>query len=259
MGHDPGRLEKLTLAEWQKAQEAALSKIRNAKRKGDYYEVWSDIGKAGEKLGKDLPVARAGDEAERREALRREAEAEASKPFNLHMARPAKTPTTAQIAEIEDAIKKQRYQQAIDKTIQYYGIDVSNVVGKVRYDRSYGDDGLTRKTVTVIGPSTFTHPDGGAARTASTILHEVTHSNQIKHHGDPRDRPGEGGALDWDAYEMMAYRAEVQSAKQLGLPSRSADVAYSRSMQHLSDLGERNQYRLLVEGQYWDMKPTNPR
>jgi hypothetical protein len=266
MADDPGPLEKLTIEQWKQAQAAALSKIRHATRQGDFHEAQADLGQAASTFGKDLPNARAQDqenrrraEAERVEAERKKAEAEANKPFNLHMARATKKPTDAQIAAIEDAIEKKQYQKAIDITVTSYGIHVSNVRGRIRYVASYDDDGLTTKNGIVIGPSTFTHPDGGAARTAAVIIHEVTHANQIKHHGDPRDRPGPGGALDWAAYEAMAYQAEVQSAKELGLPSRSADVAYRRSMQEISDLGsDFNKHQLLVKGQYWDMKPGSP-
>ena len=99
--------------------------------------------------------------------LREHEEREKYKSTNYDAAHPTKTPTAEQLAEINEHITKGERQQALDKTILYYGIDTSNVNGAVTYVAGQGDRGVTDKDRKItIGPQVFTDADRGADATA---------------------------------------------------------------------------------------------
>jgi hypothetical protein len=256
---DPGRHEKLVLAKWQQAADLALDRVRRAKVVMDVVDAWTDLGIAGQALGRDLPAARVADATE--EVKRKAAEKEANKPLNRDSARPTKKPTAEQVKEIDEAVKKRQFQMALDKAAQYYGIDMANVKS-LKYDPTYKKaDAYTDKDGTIrVGPSVFKYPDAGAARTASTVIHEVTHANQIKHHGSPADRTESAtdrAGQEWSAYEYMAYRAEFKNADAIGLSADAKEFARSHAEANLRWLSEENQLKV-ARGEYWGMTPFKP-
>lgn len=164
-------------------------------------------------------------------------------------AKPSKKPTAAEVAEIDAHIKKGEYQEAIDKTIKYYGIDTSNVNGSVTYDASVtgadAETGADRKVA--IGPSVFAYPDAGAPFTAATLLHEITHANQIAAHGWVKNMQ------DVAAYEAMGYQAALWQADQVGLTAARKQWYQDKVNDNRNSLTADNQ-KTYDSGQYWDMK-----
>jgi hypothetical protein len=186
-------------------------------------------------------------------------ETEARKPINKDAAHPTRKPTPAQIAEINGHIKARRYQQALDKTVEYYGIDTSNVNGKITYDPKVTSGGSTSPDRKVrFGTGTFTLSDSGAAYTATSIIHEVSHANAVKLHGHPDDKPADKTTQEWMAFEAMAYQAEVTHADEIGLSKERKELTQNRLDDHLKALTPLNR-KLVENGQYWDMKSDSER
>lgn len=185
--------------------------------------------------------------------------AEAAKPIDKDAAHPTKKPNPAQVREINGLIKAKRYQQALDKTVEYYGIDTSSVNGKITYDPKVDSGGKTSADRKVrFGTGTFTLSDSGAAYTATSILHEVSHANGIKLHGYPGDKPADKNTQEWAAYEVMAYRAELAHADELGLSKDRKDATQKSLDGYLGVLTRPNR-KLVDAGQYWDMKSDEER
>jgi hypothetical protein len=172
-------------------------------------------------------------------------------------AHPTKTPTAAQLAEISEHMRKGENQKAIEKTIAYWGIDTKNVNGQVTYNGGLAYRGFTDKTRNVsIGPEVFTEAGAHPGGLAATVLHEVTHANQIKQHGYPSERAGWTNARinqEFDAYEAMGYEAALRHADQLGLRADEKQWYEGKHDKYRDRLtpGNREQYDA---GQYWDMK-----
>jgi hypothetical protein len=95
-------------------------------------------------------------------------DAEANKAINKDAARPTKKPTPEQLKEINGHIQAGRYQKALDKTVQYYGIDTSCVNGSITFDPKLTGGGSTSADRKVrFGPGAQGgHPDdaGSVAR-----------------------------------------------------------------------------------------------
>jgi hypothetical protein len=182
-------------------------------------------------------------------AARAAAAAKAAKATEKDAAKPSKTPTAAQVTEINGHIKAGDYQKALDKTIEYYGIDTSNVSGKVTYDATLtGADASTKADRTVrFGPSVFGYPDAGAPFTAATVLHEVTHANQVQNHGWPKN------GQDVSAYEAMGYQAAATQADTLGLTAERKQWYEDKVTDFRNNLTADNQ-KTYDSGQYWGMK-----
>jgi hypothetical protein len=216
-GSDPGHLDKLETPDWEKR----------------------------------LPFREMQERLEERELREKYADT------NYHAAHPTKTPTAGQVAEIEEHIKNGERQEALDKTIAYYGIDTGNVNGKVTYDAGLGSRGVTDKDRNVrIGPNVFTHLGPGAAATAATVLHEVTHANQVKHHLYPSERPGWSNARinqEFAAYEAMGYQAALRHADEIGLNDEQKTWYQGKVDEYRNKLTPGNR-ALYDGGQYWGMK-----
>ena len=192
-------------------------------------------------------------------SLREDARQETKKPIERDAAHPTKKPTPAQVKEINGLIKAKRYQQALDKTVEYYGIDTSSVNGKITYDPKVDSGGKTSADRKVrFGTGTFTLSDSGAAYTATSILHEVSHANAIKLHGYPGDKPADKNTQEWAAYEVMAYKAELAHADELGLSKDRKDATQKSLDGYLGVLTRPNK-KLVESGQYWDMKSDEER
>lgn len=163
------------------------------------------------------------------------------------MARADRTPTTAEKKEIADHLSRGERQEAIDKTIQYYGIDTSNVNGKVTYDPSLTTaDAATRPDRTIrIGPSTFSGRSDGFLGT--TIMHEVTHANQVANHGWPQN------SQQVAAYETMGYETGVDYAGHFGLTTSEKGFYTNSRASNYGNMSKPNQ-AIYDGGQYWGMK-----
>lgn len=122
-----------------------------------------------------------------------------------------RTPTAAEVAQIEAAIAANQFQQAIDLTKTFHGIDTSNVPNGVVYSATiprnpYGDCSLQGDIR--VGPPAMRN----APMLASTIVHETSHANQA---AVLRSK----GRTAWgnlDLEEVLAYDSEFDSAHETG-------------------------------------------
>ena len=179
------------------------------------------------------------------------------KSTNYDAAHITKTPTAAQLAEINEHIRKGENQEALDKTVQYWGIDTKNVNGKVTFDATLNARGDTDKDRNVrIGPQVFNDAGHGAAATAATVLHEVTHANQVKGHGYPSEHAGWSNARmrqEFASYEAMGYQAALTNADTIGLNADQKKWYEDKVTEYKDKLTPENR-RTYDAGQYWDMK-----
>jgi len=146
--------------------------------------------------------------------------------------------TSAEQQEIQDALDAGDNQRAIDLTKQYYEIDVTNAPNGVVFDPLETNYGVTKINGDVkLGSLAMSSPDV----LASTIVHEVTHSNQaqIQRTVTPSisDWPPDAASINLD--EALAYDAELQSARTTGLSDAEIDVAAKRNGKHYGDLDAR--------------------
>lgn len=163
-----------------------------------------------------------------------------------------KTPSAAELKEINDCIKNGDHQKAIDLTIKYYNIDTSGVKGKVTYDSSVSGEGSTSKDRTVkMGNDAFKFGGNTSpAWLASSIMHESLHATQIKERG-----------TDWIAndqvrhsYESEAYDKEIKEAKTTGLTEDMLkEVKRRRKDDHYDKLTEENKKKV-DKGDYAGVK-----
>lgn len=216
---DPGHLERLDLPHWERDMPPRLREMQERLREREIQEKYAST--------------------------------------NYDAAHPTKTPTAEQLAEINEHIRKGENQQAIDKTIAYWGIDTKNVNGKVTYDATLGSRGVTDKDRNVkIGPEVFTDAGKGPAATAATVLHEVTHANQVKNHLYPSEHPGWSNARmrqEFASYEAMGYQAALRHADEIGLNADQKKWYEGKVEEYKNKLTPGNR-KLYDAGQYWDMK-----
>jgi uncharacterized Zn-binding protein involved in type VI secretion len=162
------------------------------------------------------------------------------------MAKTSRVPTPTERREIREAIRSKASQVAIDKTIKYYGIDTSNCSGKIVYDASLrqADAETSPKRQIRIGPSAFSGHSAGFLGT--TIMHEVSHTNQVAKHGWPQS------GQDVAAYESMGYETGESNAQRFRI-TKSERLFYETSKNRNYDaLSSENQGRY-SGGRYWGM------
>jgi len=144
-------------------------------------------------------------------------------------------PTAAQVQEIQTALDEGRNQDAIDLTIQYYGIDIANVPNGVQYDATEPNYGVADFQGNInLGAAAMASP----AVLASTIVHETTHANQaaaMREH-DPSLTDWPNGTVDYD--EAMAYESERRSAHNTGLDQDATEhgLVTQRRNNHYNNL-----------------------
>jgi type VI secretion system secreted protein VgrG len=145
-------------------------------------------------------------------------------------ASPTKAPTPAQRKEIQDAISAGDNQKAIDLTVQYYGLDTKNAPS-IKYDPAEKNYGVTSFDGSMeLGNASFASDDV----LASTITHELTHSNQA---AAQRAAGATGWSDDYvDLDEAMAYDSELNSASATNLSRDEMALAMERRNQHLRNL-----------------------
>jgi hypothetical protein len=119
--------------------------------------------------------------------------------------------TPEQIKEIQGLIDAGKHQEAIDKAVQYYGVNVSNVNGKVLYDPNRPDAATWPDRRVRVGKGHFRSPGW----LASSIAHESeVHVNKQAMAGNwYNDQDG------WALQEVEAYDYEIANAKRFGLTS----------------------------------------
>lgn len=88
------------------------------------------------------------------------------------------------------------------------------------------------------------------AEIAATLVHEVTHANQVALHGAP-----EAGSQAHAAYEVMAYTTAVTHAAQLGLSPEFLDRNAAARQIYLDRLTA-DSTKTYVEGEYWAVPRT---
>ncbi len=159
----------------------------------------------------------------------------------------SRTPTAAEVQEIQDALDAGDNQTAIDLAVAYYGIDTANVPGGVQWDATESNYGTTTFDGRVrLGPSAMASPDV----LASTIAHETTHSNQAA-----ATRASNPALTDWpndtvDYDEAVAYDTETRSAERTGLDQNPAELqlAESRRDNHYNNLPPERQNSFMNGG-----------
>jgi len=119
--------------------------------------------------------------------------------------------TPEQIKEIQGLIDAGKHQEAIDKAVQYYGVNVSNVDGKVLYDPNRPDAATWPDRRVRVRKGHFQSPGW----LASSIAHESeVHVNKQAMAGNwYNDQDG------WALQEVEAYDYEIANAKRFGLTS----------------------------------------
>ncbi len=157
------------------------------------------------------------------------------------------TPSNDEEKAIAQHLAKGEYQQAIDKTIEHFGIDVSNVSGKMTYDskltEANAETSPNRKIR--VGPSAL--KDVTPGRLAGTLIHESTHANQIAKHGFPKT------GQEVAAYEAMGYASALNQADRIGLTSEQKDWYQKKVDGNHNKLSADNKKKY-DGGQYWDLK-----
>jgi hypothetical protein len=151
-----------------------------------------------------------------------------------------RTPTAAERAAIEAAMRAGDHQGAIEAAIRAFGLAAG-----ARFDPGLPQDGDTdghTREVT-IGPPAFVHPRTGTARSAgwlgSTIAHENVHLRQLcaSHPADGGDNYARPGTPGDDINELQAYDWELRHADLFGL-----------SAEERAELARRRQARWLAVG-----------
>jgi hypothetical protein len=166
----------------------------------------------------------------------------AVKAASLSQAAGLKTPTAAQLKEIEGAIKSGDKQKAIELTVKYYNIDISSVKGMPKYNKDLSGEGVMRRYTkeVEIGNDAFEFNGKiSPAWLASSILHETIHAKQLS---DPqRLKNFDASAQTRHAVEVEAYDREISEAKTTGLSKEMIDNLKARRKREYDALTSDNQ------------------
>jgi hypothetical protein len=190
------------------------------------------------------------------------------KPTEADSARATKKPTAAQIKEIDAHIARankhlnmseveagsKEAQRAVDLVVKYYGIDTSNASRTVYTwgDATKGGHTEKDRSVHIHSPALIDAPS-----LAGTVVHEVTHANQIKLHGWYADGPKDTHVQNYYAREAMGYQAALSNADTLGLTDKKKEW-YAKEVETAKGMLTKENLKLLESGQYWGMKAGNP-
>jgi hypothetical protein len=179
----------------------------------------------------------------------------------------ARQPTPEERKAIEDLIAAKKYQDAINKTLEAYGIDLSQYKGLVGGQINYvdqlesDDDGAEANyafpagTTVNIGPDVFGKiggdpfgPRHSAGYLATTILHELTHVNQNTNHPPTRFT----GDQYVNSRETMAYGAAHANADAAHLTDDEKKFLQKQQDEFFNKLTDDNK-KLYNSCQYWGM------
>jgi hypothetical protein len=186
------------------------------------------------------------------------------KPTEADAARARKTPNAAQIKEINAHLDRARKhlnmseveagtkeaQKAIDLVVKYYDIDAANAarVGYTWGDATKGGHTDKDRNVHIHSPALIDAPS-----LAGTVVHEVTHANQIKLHGWYADGPKDTHMQNYYAREAMGYQAALSNADTLGLSEKKKEW-YAKEIESAKTHLTKENLKLYESGQYWGMK-----
>jgi len=153
------------------------------------------------------------------------------------------------MSEKDAAIKEA--QQALDKVVKYYGIDASNVNVQVTFEwgnatrdaHTYSD-----RRVVINSPALIDAPS-----VAASVVHEVTHANQMKLHGVNEGTDVSLVVQNHHTREAMGYQAALSNADQLGLSDKKKQW-YAEQVEGEKAQLSKDNLKLLESGQYWGMK-----
>jgi hypothetical protein len=166
----------------------------------------------------------------------------AVKAANLSQAAGLKTPTPAQLKEIEGAIKSGDKQKAIELTVKYYNIDISSVKGMPKFNKDLSGEGVTRRYTKEVEIGNDAFEFNGKISPgwlASSILHETVHAKQLS---DPqRLKNFDASAQTKHAVEVEAYDREIAEAKTTGLSKEMIDNLKARRKAEYDALTADNQ------------------
>lgn len=161
---------------------------------------------------------------------------------NLSQAAGLKTPTPAQLKEIEGAIKAGDKQKAIELTVKHYNIDLSSVKGMPKYNKDLAGEGVMRRYTKEIeiGNDAFEFKGKISPQwLASSILHETVHAKQLS---DPqRLKNFDASAQTRHAVEVEAYDREIAEAKTTGVSQEMIDNLKARRKREYDALTADNQ------------------
>jgi hypothetical protein len=129
---------------------------------------------------------------------------------------PSKKPTTKQVKEIQGLIDANKHQEAIDKAVEYYEVDISKVKGgKVNYDAGVSGAATSHDGTVKMGTGHWRSPGW----LASSIAHETeVHVNKQAEKGNwYTDTDGT------NLQECEAYDHEISNKERFGLIKNDVD------------------------------------
>ncbi|MDP4529276.1 hypothetical protein Q3O59_09550 [Alkalimonas delamerensis] len=129
----------------------------------------------------------------------------------------------AQFNKIQSAIDSSDYEKAIQLTIEYYGIDMTDKgeTFKVSFDGSYEGGGYIGGGQIFLGREAFSR---GVGFLGSTIDHEMVHIRQ-----GWRNK-GDFGPLQTRIFEVRAYRHQIENSARFGLSGSDVGMFRSRKL-----------------------------
>jgi hypothetical protein len=131
---------------------------------------------------------------------------------------------------VQDKIDRFDRREAIKAAIEQYGIDVSDVKGTPKYDKSLGRlEGRTADNGEVtIGPAAFR----SAGYLASSIGHEAQHAKQVAEGRWYTGKSSQGEAIN----EIESYDWELKNASKHGLTEEEIKIIKGRREKWMEEL-----------------------
>ena len=172
----------------------------------------------------------------------------------LQQAAGIRTPSTAELKEIEAAINKGEKQKAIELTVKYYNIDVSYVKGMPKYNKDLSGEGVTRRYTKEVEIGDKAFQFGGKtspAWLASSILHETVHAKQLT--DKERLKNYDASEQTPHAVEVEAYDREISEAGKTGLSGDMINNLKDRRKSEYDSLTADNQKKI-DKGDYYSVK-----
>jgi hypothetical protein len=164
---------------------------------------------------------------------------------NLAQAAGIRTPSAAELKQIENCINNGDKQKAIELTVKYYNIDVSAVKGMPKYNKDLSGEGVTRRYTkeVEIGDEAFKfNGKTSPAWLASSILHETVHAKQLT---DPqRLKNYDESEQTQHAVEVEAYDREIAEAKNTGVSPDMVKELERRRKSDYDDLSATNKKKV---------------
>lgn len=161
---------------------------------------------------------------------------------NLSKAAGIRTPSAAELKQIENCINNGDKQKAIELTVKYYNIDISSVKGMPKYNKDVSGEGVTRRYTKEVEMGDDAFKFNGKASPqwlASSILHESVHAKQLT---DPeRLKNFDASAQTRHAVEVEAYDREISESTKTGLTPDMVKELKERRKSEYDELNAINQ------------------